>query len=62
VTEILWTKLAEMNARFKEDCFYIFPEVLSKEDFERARVALDRGVERLRAMGMAHIAPALQRN
>lgn len=46
----------EMDRQFREHGFCIFPEVLSKDDLNRARHALDRGVERTRAAGSTHIA------
>jgi fumagillin biosynthesis dioxygenase len=47
--------LMDMNAQFKENGFCIFPETLPASDLMRARVALDRGAEAARAMGIAYL-------
>jgi hypothetical protein len=47
--------LMDMNAQFKENGFCIFPEILQGSDLMRVRVALDRGAEAARAMGIAHL-------
>jgi hypothetical protein len=46
----------DMNQEYKENGFCVFPGMLSRSELERARDALDKGIAKTRAKGLAHIA------